>query len=66
MVPTVMVAVVVMVMVMEVEAEPPTSASGPEVVSGLLTFQLKARNDLKPNPEFLTNRDTPKFGVKMT
>ncbi len=45
MVPTVMVAVVVMVV--GVVVEPPTSASGPEVVSGLLTFQLNASKGTK-------------------
>ncbi len=45
MVPTVMVAVVVMVV--GVEAEPPTSASGPEVVSELLTFRLRANKGTK-------------------
>ncbi len=45
MVPTVM--VVVVEMVVGVEVEPPTSASGPEVVSELLTFQLNANKGTK-------------------
>ncbi len=39
--------VAVVEMVVGVEVEPPTSASGPEVVSGLLTFPLRANKGTK-------------------
>ncbi len=39
--------VAVVEMAVEVEAGPPTSASGPVVVSELLTFQLKANKGTK-------------------